>query len=100
MSAASGPRSVRRSAKGFRVIRAVRLVTPAPQPGLLRGLWQRLIAALIVTPQQWHAWQTNHRAASGGDGLRALGLSNGHSCLISSPETAPSQRRPTQADLP
>ncbi|CAM3522376.1 hypothetical protein [Deinococcus frigens] len=100
MSVSSSPHTAR-SAKGYRVIRPARQpVVEAPRPGLFRRLWQRLCALWQVTPGQWHAWQANRKAASGGDGLRVLMLSNGHLALIPPLDVSTTHRRPAQPDLP
>lgn len=101
-SGAAQPRRAQRpagpAAKGYRVIRPALPVAAAPEAGLAARLWQRLCAALRVTPEQWAAHQLV-RQTHLDVGQRVVVLSGGQPVLMTPPVPATTGRRAAQPDL-
>ena len=95
----SGSTQASRSGKGYRLVaRPAPPVAAAREVGGLARLWQRLCAALRVTPEQCYARQLARQA--GLDvGRRVVLLSGGQPVLMTPQDPSTFGRRPAQPDL-
>ncbi len=98
MSLTSSPRSARPPLARSPLSRPAQPVA-ARGAGWVSRLWQRLCAALRVTPEQWYARQLAQQTALD-VGRRVVQLSGGRPILMTPQDPVISGHRPAQADLP